>query len=114
MELRYIKTKQCPDCGCTDIVAEELDTLYHQISEHSCGQRWETRRFACGYAVKYTPNFHAEEQESECYTVKDKKIVEYDKFAQEVQKYIGTLEYSEEFKNLMKNHIQNSKYRIRI
>lgn len=112
MELRHIKTKQCPYCGCTDIIEERLDTFQHKIHEHYCGARWETRGFACGYEVKYIPNFRAEEQVSECYTVKDKAKKEYNEFLQKILNYTDSLNYPEKFKETVKNYIQNSKYRI--
>lgn len=59
--LKYLKTKECPFCGCTEIIREEVQkavfTSTPQIKEHSNKQRWEKRKFLCGYEVEYIPNY---------------------------------------------------------
>lgn len=76
MNLQYIKTDACPVCGCCAITQEsvEIDRHSHKIREHSCGGNWERRTFACGFEVKYVPNFNAESVSHECEL--DPKITE--------------------------------------
>lgn len=59
MQLKHIKITECPICKCKDIVREQLETDYNdtKIRMHCNGGRWEERQFACGYIVKYEPNF---------------------------------------------------------
>lgn len=61
MELRNIKTNECPICGCTDIVSESVETnIFNKIRVHCNGTRWEHRKFLCGKEICYEPNFSKE------------------------------------------------------
>lgn len=113
MELKYVKTKKCPICGCTEVVSESVNTFQHKISVHCNGTEWETREFACGYAVQYVPNFKAEQEVSQCYTIKEKTTNHYKNFVSDVEKYVDSLDYPDNFKNLIKKYIDDSIYRIK-
>lgn len=67
MELQFIDVTECPDCNCSEIIEESVETGFDgKIREHTMGGRWEHRKFACGYMVKYTPNFSRCETEKKC------------------------------------------------
>jgi type IV secretory pathway VirB4 component len=69
MNLKYIKTDKCPQCGCNIITEEkiEIDKFNkNKYREHVCGGRWETRKFSCGCTIEYYPNFNQEEVQGEC------------------------------------------------
>lgn len=67
MNFKNLKTKACPFCGA-EAVEEGLETSSFDGTpkQHINGQRWETRRFACGYGVQWTPNFERETTFGEC------------------------------------------------
>lgn len=65
--LNSITTTRCPECGCSQIVSESLDTNFDgSIWVHTNGAKRENRAFACGYAVRYCPNFSREEVLHKC------------------------------------------------
>ena len=66
MELKYINIKKCPQCGCSEVVNEIIETSGQQIRYHLNGKRWEQREFACGYAVRFDPNFNEMSEERHC------------------------------------------------
>ena len=95
MNLSFIKTNKCPHCGCSFIVREEVQTNTNyrgevEIRRHAHGGHWETRAFACGLAIKYSPNFEREEQASQC--TKSKEYMDKQRVHQEeIQKRIAEL-----------------------
>lgn len=66
--IRNIRTTSCPVCGCTTVVIESVETeLDRPVIRHHCnGGQWENRKFACGYEVRYVPNFLKEERVAMC------------------------------------------------
>lgn len=70
MNLQFIQTETCPKCGATASSENvEHDRDYKgrlKVRTHAHGGTWETRRFACGYTVKYIPNFSKEVFEGDC------------------------------------------------
>lgn len=68
--LRHITTTACPCCGSTDVVSEEMEhnEIRGEVRVHCNGERWETRKFVCGHAVSWVPNFSREEVRSACHT----------------------------------------------
>lgn len=71
MKLTWIKTTACPACGCTEVVAESVDTEHPPVGpprvlRHTCGQTWEKRTFLCGLVVSWVPNFNAERTYTTC------------------------------------------------
>lgn len=66
--IKSIKTTSCPVCGCTTIVLEsiEVEVGSTTVRTHCFGGQWETRKFACGYEVQYTPNFGKERKVISC------------------------------------------------
>lgn len=72
MELKFICTTKCPECGCTVVVAESIETITYnygsvtEIREHTNTGRWETRKFLCGKTIRYSPNFSIDETIHEC------------------------------------------------
>jgi hypothetical protein len=67
MDFQNLKTKVCPSCG-SEVIEEGLETSSFdgRPKQHVNGQRWETRRFACGYGVQWIPNFEREASLGEC------------------------------------------------
>ncbi len=61
MQLEHIKIEVCPDCGAKPI-REEKDR------QHTNGHWNESRRFACGADLSYSPNFKSIKVETECPT----------------------------------------------
>lgn len=60
MQLNFLKGDACPVCGDTTVVAEWLDTdsvFRSRVMQHSNSGRWEHRKFACGQALEYIPNY---------------------------------------------------------
>lgn len=47
MQLKRIKTKKCPKCGCTEVIGEGSQASYAQ---HDKGTS-EHRKFSCGHYV---------------------------------------------------------------
>jgi hypothetical protein len=71
VKLEWIKTTACPECGCTEVVAESIETdrVSHRppiLLRHTCGQTWEKREFLCGLVVSWVPNFNAERMYIPC------------------------------------------------
>lgn len=67
MQLRHIKTKECPICKCTTIISESIEKGFNgKIRLHTCGQQWELREFLCGKKIRWAPNFSQECQEGYC------------------------------------------------
>jgi len=71
MNLEWIKTTACPDCGCTEVVAESVDTEGFstgppRLMRHACGQTWEKRTFLCGLVVSWVPNYNSERTYTTC------------------------------------------------
>lgn len=70
VNIQFIKTTQCPVCGCDTVVGEavEVDRLgaNRKIRRHCNGTTWETREFACGYSTACIPNFDCEEERGKC------------------------------------------------
>lgn len=70
MKLNFIKTKKCPDCGCTTIVEESVQTWNRsgkpEIFTHCNGGTWEHRTFLCGNVVVFIPNYSHEAFKKTC------------------------------------------------
>lgn len=70
MNLKYITTKACPICGCTEVIHESVESWNYSgkntIREHASGGRWEHRHFLCGKKIHYIPNFRKEEFDGRC------------------------------------------------
>ncbi len=73
MKFIHLKVAQCPTCGCSTVVREEIDVslIYRtgrepQIRHHCNGQRWESRKFLCGCVVEWCPNFERPEMKELC------------------------------------------------
>lgn len=108
MDLKFIKTKACPHCGCDVIISESVatDTFGKGILTHCNGGRWEKRKFLCGYTVGFVPNFRMEEQEGECeFCASYKERQEKRKKAEEALKtFIDALDCDDDFKRNLRNH----------
>ncbi len=59
MKLLHIATEKCPDCP-------SRVTLETQHNQHTNGHWNETRKFACGFEVAYSPNSLRESTTAEC------------------------------------------------
>lgn len=72
MKLRHNTVVECPECGCSTIVKEEVEATYNhrdecfEIHTHTNGDRWERRTFLCGYSTQYVPNFQSCQSQREC------------------------------------------------
>lgn len=72
MKLRHNTVVECPECGCSTIVKEEVEATYNhhaecfEIRTHTNGERWERRSFLCGYSTNYIPNFQSCQSQGEC------------------------------------------------
>ena len=60
MNLKHIKDEVCPHCG-SQAVSE-----YKSERMHCNGTSEETRRFACGCVLRYSPNFQEVTETNEC------------------------------------------------
>lgn len=84
--LKHIKTTKCPVCSCQDIINEDIEVTNNEIRYHVNGERWETRKFSCGFSIKYIPNFSQERILSFCYqSNENKKIIELREQLNELQ-----------------------------
>lgn len=108
MELKFIKTKECPHCGCKTVVSESLecDSRSSEVRTHVNGQRFEQRAFLCGHAVQWSPNFEREETRplfGECKRSKDFKEKENKRkaAAEKLLKALGRLDVDETFKEVV-------------
>jgi hypothetical protein len=100
MHLIFIQTKICPKCNCAMAVEERVDLDGLRIRQHSNGGHWEYRTWACGYAVRFVPNFDREEVNGTCtedpkYKEREKKRA---KAKSAVLDYISELDVDDEFK----------------
>lgn len=107
--LKYVKTTKCPICGCEEIVREEVGTMNGQISYHCNGTRWETRGFACGYIVRYVPNFCAEEVVGKCLKTKEKENNEHNKIIDKLISYLNSIECSDKIKINIKESLNKGR-----
>ncbi len=90
MNLRFIKSTECPSCKCSVIVEEGLETSSvgrDEVRTHCNGKQWEYRKFLCGCQIKYVPNFSAEEIQYKC-----RKTTEYLK-REEVREKLRKMSY---------------------
>ena len=101
MDLDHITYSVCPTCGSMPI-AETKDRQH-------CNGHWnESRRFACGFKVEYSPNFKKESittncpQSNEMITFKQKREVA----KQKLEKYILRLDVDDSFKLKVMDVIQ--------
>jgi len=99
MILRNIKSLECPICGCSTIIKEEIDVFCGKVSVHCNGQRWERRTFLCGQEINWIPNFEREEIHkynictfNDAYKDKQRKILASKKA---VKDFIDTLDIDE-------------------
>ena len=102
MNFQSLKTKRCPFCGA-EAVQEGYETTAFdgKPNVHCNGQRWESRRFACGYGVQWSPNFGRETELGECKN--DPAVVEqkqrYEVLILSLRKVIEESDVSERIKN---------------
>lgn len=77
MKLEWIKTTECPDCGCSQVIAESVDKEpgfgKPSLSRHANGQTWEKRTFLCGLTVSWIPNFASERVYMQCTQTREAK-----------------------------------------
>lgn len=73
MQLKFIKSTACPECGEAEIIKEtvecELDWNSHsplKVRRHVNGGVWEIREFLCGYVLKWIPNYDKEVRSRGC------------------------------------------------
>lgn len=61
-------SNSCSVCGCSTVSCESTDVSFQgiEIREHTNGERWDRRRFACGQTVRWIPNFQREEVVESC------------------------------------------------
>lgn len=59
MNLKHIKETKCPHCGARVTVEKQRD-------KHCNGHWNESRIFACGCELAYTPNYKSTREVSEC------------------------------------------------
>ncbi|MHD0644417.1 hypothetical protein ACYPKM_02120 [Pseudomonas aeruginosa] len=59
-QITQIKTSACPDCGCSVVVAAEVER------KHTNGYWNEFVRFECGYKLHFSPNFMRVDAVAEC------------------------------------------------
>ena len=61
MELKFLTGDACPVCGDATVVSEWVatETLRNEsrVLRHVNGGMWEYRKFACGQALEYIPNY---------------------------------------------------------
>src|SRR5512139_1698269 len=109
MQLQHIKTERCPKCLTTIIVNETVnyDPLRGEICTHTNGGRWETRVFACGFSVHWTPNFRIEEERSECKmdAAYAKKQQAREAARRAVQDFIDTLQVDADYRDHLKRFL---------
>lgn len=76
MNLRFLKTEQCPECGCSVVVNEGLETTWkdREVKTHCNGKQWEYREFRCGHKRTYVPNFSSEEVTTMCQETASYKV----------------------------------------
>lgn len=76
MEFQNLKQMECPVCGCNIIASEslEIDSL-GKIREHTNGERWEKRQFACGQIVTHVPNYRSMELSQYDVCQRDQKLI---------------------------------------
>ena len=115
--LRYVKTNQCPICGCNTIINENIQTEIDRESllEHCHGGRWETRDFICGMTIKYEPNFSNEQYDRLSCRKNPEKIELIKKkteMFEEAKRLINGLNQDEDFKEVLLERIENARYSI--
>ncbi len=76
MNLKMITDQTCPSCNARTTAESCRDV-------HTNGQPFETRTFACGSALRWSPNFHRLEVESPC----PKNVEEVQRRAKRAQAY---------------------------
>lgn len=60
MHLKNIEFANCPVCGDSVIVQEELEVgMDGKVRTHCNGTNWEHRVFSCGQKVSFIPNYVA-------------------------------------------------------
>lgn len=90
---KYIKNQVCPFCRAP-AVSDSVTVGYKgQINVHCNGQTWETRKFGCGYAEQWSPNFERIEVEGQC-----TQTMRYNQEMADKQSLV------EEIKHLVKKH----------
>lgn len=66
MQFKHLKITQCPECGCSTVVAERVDHDRSKVRTHCNGQQWEHREFLCGASFTWIPNFERADQQFSC------------------------------------------------
>ncbi|WP_139074781.1 hypothetical protein [Paenibacillus elgii] len=61
MNLKFIRDNQCPLCGDSQVIREEIETHDGEVNQHCNGGVWEKRTFSCGQTLAYIPNFRQTE-----------------------------------------------------
>ena len=104
VEFRDLKTARCPTCGCEIVVKESISVDTHrgknEIRTHCNGERWETRRFLCGFETSFIPNYSKESPGQKCQFDPEeiRKEKERVKTIEKVEKYIGNLKCDSDLK----------------
>ena len=70
---------QCPHCGCKTVVSESIEIWNGRKKRemvHCNGQKWETRKFLCGFSTQWVPNFAKAIERSPCQETKEYKATQ--------------------------------------
>ena len=103
--LKHITIKQCPICGCSTIIKEEIMADSGKIRTHCNGERWETRTFLCNYAIEWIPNYSDECVKNLCDN--DPKTIAIKQEKIELIKKIDSLDIEKVWKDRFKNNINS-------
>ena len=70
VEFHHMNVRACPVCGCQTVVCENIEVSQcgsrTEVRTHTNGMHWEYRKFLCGFAVTWRPNYRAHEIDSAC------------------------------------------------
>ena len=105
MNLEHIEDQVCPTCKSS--VREE-----GRKNQHCNGDWNEFRRFECGHAIIYTPNFRRTEIERQCSKHPQEVIrVERRREARrKLRRYIGRLTVDDDFRSQLYDELESFKY----
>lgn len=100
MQLSHIKVETCPTCGARPVSEEKT----HQ---HSNGQWFESRTFACGYRVRWVPNFSSQQEVGKCTQCEEhRKNIEREQRAHDqLVAFIDQLDADQGWKNAVQQRL---------
>lgn len=110
MNLQYLKGDNCPICGTNAVIEENVEVDRYgsnpKVREHCNGGKWEKRKFICGQALEYIPNFSRTEASDRYVCQNDPAIIDKKKKREQardsVVDFISKLtDVDEDFKNRM-------------